>query len=68
MPVLSNTTVSTFRATSKVRGSRRTIPRRAPRPDATRSATGVASPSAHGHAMTKTVIAIDTERVSVWPE
>ena len=34
------------------------MPRLAPRPDATSSATGVAKPSAHGQAITKTVIAI----------
>ena len=66
VPVLSNTTVSTVRATSSTRGSRRTIPRPAPRPDATSKATGVAKPSAHGHAMTKTVMAIEIDRVNEW--
>ena len=58
VPVLSRITTSTLRASSKTRGWRRTMPRDAPRPDATKSATGVAKPSAQGHAITKTVIAI----------
>ena len=43
------------------------MPRAAPRPDATRSATGVANPSAHGQAITNTVIAIEIDFVSVEP-
>ena len=41
------------------------MPRSAPRPEATRSATGVAKPSAHGQAITRTVIAVDMEKVRV---
>ena len=63
VPVLSKTIVSTLRATSSTRGLRIMIPRCAPRPEATSNATGVASPSAHGQAITMTAIAlaIDSE-------
>ena len=58
----------TARASSRTCGLRRTIPREAPRPDATTSATGVARPSAQGQAITRTVIAteidVDSERPS----
>ena len=37
------------------------MPRSAPRPEATKRATGVANPSAHGQAITRTVIAVDIE-------
>ena len=40
------------------------MPRRAPRPDATSRATGVANPNAQGQAITRTVIAVDIEKVS----
>ena len=43
------------------------IPRWAPRPDATKRATGVANPSAQGHAITNTVIATDIDCVSENP-
>ena len=59
---------STVRASSRTCGLRKTIPRVAPRPEATTSATGVARPRAHGQAMTRTVIAteieVDSERPS----
>ena len=48
VPVLSKTTTSTLRATSRTLGSRNTIPRAAPRPDATSNATGVANADTGG--------------------
>ncbi|CAB4572270.1 unannotated protein [freshwater metagenome] len=64
MPVLSKTAVSISRDISNTRGLRRTMPRSAPRPDATSRATGVANPSAQGQAITSTVIAVEIEKVS----
>ena len=61
VPVLSSRTVSIFPAISSARGWAITIPRCAPRPEATRSATGVANPSAHGQAITITAIAVESE-------
>ena len=55
-----------WRDASSTRGWRMTIPRSAPRPEATRSATGVAKPSAHGQAITSTVIAVEIEKVRVF--
>jgi hypothetical protein len=54
VPVLSSTTVSTAREDSSASYLLMKIPSCAPRPHATISAAGVASPSAHGHAMIKT--------------
>ena len=39
------------------------MPRWAPRPEATKSATGVANPSAHGQAITNTAMADEIESV-----
>ena len=58
VPVLSNTTVSTFRATSSAPPSRIKMPFSAARPIPTASAAGVASPSAHGQAMISTLTAL----------
>ena len=55
VPVLSRTTVSTFRATSRLSASFIRIPLSAPLPIPTMIAVGVASPRAHGQAMISTV-------------
>ena len=57
VPVLSSTTVSTAREDSSAWYLLMKIPSCAPRPQATISAAGVASPSAHGHAMISTASA-----------
>ena len=57
VPVLSSTTVSTAREDSSAWYPLMKIPSCAPRPHATISAAGVASPSAHGHAMIRTASA-----------
>ncbi len=57
VPVLSRTSVSSIAACSSAAASRNSRPRRAARPVATRIAVGVASPSAHGQAMTSTAMA-----------
>jgi len=67
VPVLSNTTVSIFGATSRTATFRRMMPRFAPRPEATKSATGVASPSAQGQAITKTATAAAIEGARSFP-
>ncbi len=54
VPVLSRTTVSTFRVDSSTCGPRMRIPSWAPRPVPAIRAVGVARPSAHGQAMTRT--------------
>ena len=51
----------TVRAVSSADGLRSTMPRCAPRPDATKSATGVASPKAQGQAITNTATAISID-------
>ena len=62
VPVLSNATVSMLRAASRAWALLIRIPRAAPRPVPTMIAVGVASPSAHGHAMMSTA----TKAVSAW--
>ncbi len=54
VPVLSSTTVSTFRICSKATASFIKICDSAPLPIPTIKAVGVASPKAHGQAITKT--------------
>jgi len=58
LPVLSSTTVSTARSVSRTSALRISTPSSAPRPVATITAVGVASPSAHGQAMTSTPTAL----------
>ena len=55
VPVLSKTTALTLRASSRLSASLMSMPCSAPRPRPTIIAVGVASPSAHGHAITNTV-------------
>ena len=57
VPVLSSTTVSTAREDSSAWYPLMKMPSCAPRPQATTSAAGVASPSAHGQAMISTASA-----------
>ena len=57
VPVLSSTIVSHARVRSSTSGPRIRMPSCAPRPVPTISAVGVASPSAHGHAMISTATA-----------
>ena len=57
VPVLSTTTVSTFSMTSSASALLIRTPAWAPRPVATMMETGVARPSAHGHAMISTATA-----------
>ena len=54
VPVLSRTTVANFPARSSDSVFRKRMPRCAPMPVPTITAVGVASPNAHGHAMTST--------------
>ena len=54
---MSTTTVSTFSRTSSASASRTSTPAVAPRPTATMTDIGVASPSAHGQAMMSTATA-----------
>ena len=54
VPVLSSTIVSIRRVRSSASGPLIRMPSSAPRPVPTISATGVASPSAHGQAMIST--------------
>ena len=54
VPVLSNTTVDNFPARSSDSVFRKRMPRCAPMPVPTITAVGVASPNAHGHAITNT--------------
>ena len=58
VPVLSNKTVSTRSSSSSAAALLTRIPRSAPRPVATMMAVGVARPSAHGQAMTRTATAL----------
>ncbi len=58
VPVLSNTTVSTLRRRSSAAALRISTPCSAPRPLATMMAVGVASPMAHGQAITSTATAL----------
>ncbi len=57
VPVLSSTTVSTRRVSSRISGPLMRMPSWAPRPVPTSSAVGVARPSAQGHAMISTATA-----------
>ena len=57
VPVLSSTTVSMRRVDSSTCGPLIRMPNCAPRPVPTSRAVGVASPSAHGHAMISTATA-----------
>ena len=57
VPVLSNTTQSTFAICSKTSPPRNKIPLLAAKLVATNTAVGVAKPKAHGHATTKTFVA-----------
>ena len=57
VPVLSSTTVSTARVDSRISGPLIRMPSCAPRPVPTRSAVGVARPSAQGQAMMRTATA-----------
>ena len=57
VPVLSSRMVSTRRVDSRTSGPLIRMPSWAPRPVPTMSAVGVASPSAHGHAMIRTATA-----------
>ena len=61
VPVLSKTTKSTLPVSSKAEAFLNKIPFLAPLPDPTIMATGVASPSAQGQAITKIDIALDKE-------
>ena len=54
VPVLSTTSVSTFSISSSASASLMSTPSLAPRPTPTMIDTGVARPSAHGHAMMST--------------
>ena len=58
VPVLSTTSVFTFSNVSSASAFRMRIPSAAPRPVPTMIAMGVASPSAHGHAMMRTATAL----------
>ncbi len=62
VPVLSSTTVSSLWAVSSASASLMSTPFCAPLPVPTMIDSGVASPSAHGHAMTSTVTAATTAR------
>ncbi len=67
VPVLSKIAVSIFVAISIDELFRRIIPLVAPLPDATRSATGVASPRAQGQAIINTATDAVMESVSEFP-
>ena len=58
VPVLSSRAVSTRRVRSRASALRMTTPSCEARPDPTSSAVGVARPSAHGHATTRTATAL----------
>ena len=55
VPVLSSTTISIFLLNSKLKASLIRMPSSAPLPIPTIIAVGVASPNAHGQAITNTV-------------
>ena len=67
VPVLSMTTVSTWRVDSSTSGPLINSPSCAPRPVPTRIAVGVARPSAHGHAMMSTATAAVNAWAVPWP-
>lgn len=58
VPVLSTTSVSIFSITSRASAFLMRMPDWAPRPTPTMMDIGVASPSAHGHAMISTATAL----------
>jgi len=60
VPVLSKSTVLMVRVRSRTSTPLIRMPRRAPRPVPTAIATGVANPSAQGHATINTAIAAIT--------
>ena len=65
VPVLSSRMVSTVRVSSRTCGPLMRMPSWAPRPVPVSSPTGVARPSAHGHAITSTATAaVNAERSS----
>ena len=67
VPVLSSTTVSTWRVDSSTAGPLMSSPSCAPRPVPTSSAVGVASPSAQGQAMMSTATAAVNAKVALSP-
>jgi hypothetical protein len=67
VPVLSSTIVSIRRVDSRISGRLISSPSCAPRPVPTINAVGVASPSAHGHAMIRTATAEVNANVALWP-
>ena len=69
VPVLSKTTVSTFPARSRYSPPLISTPHCAPMLVPTRSAAGVATPRAHGHAITTTETNASTEKSRpMWPK
>ncbi len=67
VPVLSSTTVSSLCAVSSDAALLTRTPYCAPFPEATMIDSGVASPSAQGQAMIRTLTAATTARVSAGP-
>ena len=67
VPVLSSTTQSALCAVSNAAADLIRIPFSAPFPVATIMATGVASPSAHGHEITSTAIPVDSANSNPCP-
>ena len=67
MPVLSSKTTSDFPAFSRAVAFLNNIPFPAPIPLPTIIATGVASPSAHGQLITRTEIALESEKPIGYP-
>ena len=67
VPVLSKAIVLTRFVDSRICGPRIKTPNCAPRPVPTRSAVGVASPSAHGQAMMRTATAAVNAKVGSSP-
>ena len=65
VPVLSTTSVSTFSRRSSASAFLISTPSAAPRPVPTMIAIGVASPSAHGHAMISTATALTSACASL---
>src|SRR5699024_1337790 len=67
VPVLSNTTVCTSCAISKLSADLIRIPFSAPFPVPTIMAVGVANPNAHGQEMTSTAIPMDNANAKEYP-
>ena len=67
VPVLSRTTVVVLPASSRATAVLKRIPFLAPTPLPTIIATGVASPSAQGQLITRTDIALASEKPTVFP-